>query len=1193
MHRKIKQYIEKYTALGYGEDHLLFAAHAAFPTGVTPHLLYQLWANFSLVPGRAAGLDPVVVSDFLLSNLCRETSLGIFEINGRIRTELLDILEKDLRFGPQRIKELAYFLYQYIQKGTQDADFEVFREAQYWTALSVIAPQKAAVEIGQMLSKKIEASDEGEILRISSLLQQIGQKNQSFDNLVNYAQGLKDGLLDRPQAAQQAFSKVMVIGPNDPDQEAFAIKIPVLPSVIGPSTSFQKAPSAAEREALARIAEATTQLYLSDIPGLKRIPEAVKDLPELRELVVNNSDLEEVPAFLAEMEGLEVLMLGYNQIKHLPASLPKSLKYLDLRHNQLISIDQEVFLLEKLETLNVNNNQLSIMAATLLDTSPNLAVLETQENPWINLPSDFFFPSSMELIFDAWKRVYTTIETIKLIDLGAQQGEVYSDIQSDFQTWIESGRLNFDANIIQHRFSLFPARRDEEDYAGYANLRILYLNGESFDLINDREGMELERLLPEDLVKLWQPYKDIVNLIILNIGESVPYAQALVNAGFRAVVAADFPLNESQRYNFQYQFFQSIKAGDNLRAAYDLAATGGPRMKGDFAQQSPIQQSSSYSEAPDLNIELNAWRIIENTEGPQTDWEWKLPLIEATKTSNHPLFDAWKSGTTSLIAGENLVEYLEEIEPKIRFNSNSYDEFIEIAAFCNKNLEDYKVGRIDDALFQQQEDNNRDRLIAFIQNLPEEDYQVTPVKRASDELTYLQDTFKTYLRRYQMELAWTLLEDRLEPNIASYEAYLLKGRYQAYQKSRDNGILDTEKENLIFGRIIKAALLYFNKIAPSQLKPAGQFGTYFQGEKDLFIGKVLTRLGKDQVEQALFYFNDYTVSTPDFRSRFNAWLKIYDKNEADLRQALITFDAYFEQRDQALKNFKLFLEEVERGDFLIPNYLEKRAKDLQEEMDRLNAQKAYDENQMDQLRQELSIVRQMKLENRGLNTQQVISLYQTIAENDLMNAGENLYKYAREIDEPLGQQAEQIYENLLRLEREQTSLEFEVYQKERSNLTNALLTTINELWRDRPQEKLDDPDIIQYFRNTADRQIESGALKQAFSYLLKSLDLANPIYEYTVELSARYYFLEAAQYQENIDYKSVLDQLNETTRYLRNIIYEDKLSLQVNFVSDEMERVEQALKNLSRQGKSKRFNIRDDGDYQELSTARDFLRKFL
>ncbi|MEM6378387.1 MAG: hypothetical protein AAF705_09245, partial [Bacteroidota bacterium] len=518
---------------------------------------------------------------------------------------------------------------------------------------------------------------------------------------------------------------------------------------------------------------------------------------------------------------------------------------------------------------------------------------------------------------------------------------------------------------------------------------------------------------------------------------------------------------------------------------------------------------------------------------------------------------------------------------------------IEIATFCNKNLEDYKLGLIDNALFQSRDDNNRERLIAFVQSLQEEDYQATPVTLSSDPVTTFQSTVKNHLADYKMNTAWNSFESSLESKLINYEGFLIKGRYRYYDESVKLGLFNAEKGNVVFGRIIRSVLTYLNQIEAIQLIPGDQPGTYYQNEKELFIGSVLQFLASDNVEQALFYFNDYTVSTPDFMNRFNAWLAVYDKNEKDLKEAVITFDAYFEQRNQALQNFKVFLEDIERGDFLIADFLNKRANDLQEKIDELNAQKAYDETRMDQLREELAIVRDMNLQNRGLNTQQVVSLYHTIAENGLMNAGENLYKYAREIDEPLGQQAEQVYDRLLSLERAQPSLEFEVYQKERSNLTNALLTTINELWRDRPQEKLEDPDMLQYFRNTARQQVEAGKLKEAFTYLLRGLDLTNPIYEYTIELSSRYYFLEAAQYQENIDYKSVLDQLNETTRYLMNIINEDRLSLQANFVIDEMDRVEQGIKNLSRQGKSKRFNIRDDGDYQELDAARNFLRKFL
>lgn len=1200
MHRKIKQYINKYADLGYGEDHLLFAAHAAFPTGVTPHLLYQLWANFSVIPGREEVLDYVVVSDFLLSNLCRETSLGIFEINGRIRTDLLAILEKDPRFGPKRLKELAYFLYQYIQKGNQEEDFAVFREAQYWTALSVIAPQKAASEIGQILSDKIKASDPGEILRISSLLEQIGQKNQSFDNLVNYAQGLKDGLLDRPQAAQQAFNKVMVIGPEDPDQETFALKIPLMSSVVNPATNFKKAPSAAERAALERIAEAGEQLDLSGISGLKKIPEAVRELEGLRELIVNNSDLEEVPAFLAEMTNLETVMLGHNQIKHLSATFPRGLKYLDLRYNQLTNIDKGVFWLEDLEHLNLDSNELQIMPGTVINaTEYSLSILETRNNPWLNLPVDFDFPGTMDLLLEAWQRTYSTIESIQLIDLGAQQGELYLDIQDGFRSWMASGVLNVELSVAQQRFALYPVQ-DRFESPEYPSLRVLYLSGETFELINDSTGEDRSILNPEQLVQLWQPYKEIANLIILNISESIPYAQALVNDGFKAVVAADFTLSENQRFYFQDQFFQALQAGNDLRAAYDVAATGGPLQKGNFAQQSKVQQSS-YSEGPDLSIELNSWRIIENTEREvRTDWEWKLPdLAEADAAgstdqfSGNPLLDTWKRSIKSQLAGEDLADYLEAMEGKIQFESTSYDNLVNISAFFFKKRADYKQGLILEPALSSERQATRTKLLALVDQVTVSAYQVSQPKMATDRLTQVKYAFKTYLRKFEMEGLWNYLDKNLTASLINYDGFLLQGRYHQYEKNRAQYTSLQEEDDTIIRRIIAATYAFIDQLDSQQLNAGEYEKLTYSSPEAFFIASVLQLLAANEVENALFYFNDYTVSTPEFMERFNEWLERYDSNQSREKEEGKAYQLFLQLRNQTLQDFKAFLEEIEKRGLLIEDFLPQRTNDLQEEINALNAQKAFDERQMDALQEELRLIQEMDRPSKGLEWPQVRTLYSLIADNEVLTAAEILFKDAYVIDEKLAQQGQQIYDRLNQLERDREKMAFEVYQKEFISLVEGLMITINDLWRDRPEEYLDDPDLIQYLRATAERQIEAGQLKQTFAYLLNSLDPASSLMEDTVELSAKYYLLEAAQYQENIDYKGVLDQLNSTTRYLRNIIQSEALRLQSNFVADELERVEQALKALSEKGKSKKFNIRDDGDYQELQAARNLLRKFL
>jgi Leucine-rich repeat (LRR) protein len=1293
---KLKQYIDKYEALGYGEDHLLFAAHAAFPTGVTPHLLYQIWANFSVIPGRNEGINPVVVSDFLLSNLCRETSLGIFEINGSIRRKLLDKLEADPRFGRKRLEELAYFLYQYIQKSAQEEDYSVFREAQYWTALSVIAPQKAAQEIGKILGDKIGQSDQGEILRINSLLEQIGQEDQSFSNLLNYSRGLKDGLLDRPQAAQEAFSKVMVISPEETDAETFALKIPLMRSLVDPATNFIKAPTAAERKALVLIEEATDTLNLSNIAGLKRIPEAVKNLTSLRELTVNGSDLIEVPTFLQEMNSLEVLMLTHNAITHLPASLPRGLKYLDLRYNQVNRLDRGIFLLPELETLNLTENQLEIMPDTILDAPESLSVLETAGNPWLNLPTDFNFPTSVEQLHDEWQLIESQIESIRLINIGTRQGDLFLDIQDQFRPWVEDQVLAIATEETQLRFALYPSRDDFSPT--YRGVPVLYLTGDNFELINDSSGEDRSVLSPEQLVRLWQPLKEMVNLVVLNISESLAYANALVEAGFKAVIASDLSLRERQRLNFQQQFFASLQSGVDLKTAYNRSVNGGPIQKGNFKQQSK-SQSNVYSEGPDLSLELHSWRIIENTEGPQTDWSWKLPPLDdpvekndaavkleaqknaikkliqdgkmdavlnqlesiistdselnldfvvlkgrynsmyrneqvgrisaenaniernqiiqsiltllddltskdirvegtsdveqnAADISSNPLLDAWKTDMKSQLAGADIEIYLDEIEAKIQIESPTYDNLVIISALFHKKLSDFNNGLIKEEAFSLEKETTRSKLLELVDQVPDNAYEISRAEIASDLLTQVQFSLKTNLRKFQMEAIWASFKDNLKPNLVNYDGYLLAGRYRQYEKNSTRNTLSNENDDLTIRGIITDTFTFIDQLEVLQLNPVNTLSPNYLSPSGLFVQNVLQLLAANEVEKALFYFNDYTVSTPDFMERFNKWIEAYDGNEAKQQEGGEAYQLYLMLRNQALQDFKVFLEDVENDDLLIENFLDKRREDLQNDIDSLNSQKYFDEAQMAALQSELKLIDDIKRQQTRMNWQQVRSLYFMIAENEVLNAAETLFKDAYVIDEKLAQQAQQLYDRLNQLERDREKMGFAAWQKERSSLIEGLLLTIRELWQPQvPKQTLRDPDLLQYVRTTVERQIEAGELKKTFTYLLNSLEPTSGLMEDTVDLSARYYALEDAQYREDIDHASVLEQLNSSARYLQNLVQDESLALQSNFVSDELQRVAQELDRLSRQGKSKKFNIRKDGEYQDLQAARDFLRK--
>src|SRR4051794_31101717 len=98
---KLKRFAERFEPL-YGEGHLIFTMHAAFPLFFTPDLLYRIWVNFNVYPNpdeQLSTIDPIAVSDLLLSDFCREVAYEQYELHKEVRTFLLEQLQQDSRFG--------------------------------------------------------------------------------------------------------------------------------------------------------------------------------------------------------------------------------------------------------------------------------------------------------------------------------------------------------------------------------------------------------------------------------------------------------------------------------------------------------------------------------------------------------------------------------------------------------------------------------------------------------------------------------------------------------------------------------------------------------------------------------------------------------------------------------------------------------------------------------------------------------------------------------------------------------------------------------------------------------------------------------------------------------------------------------------------------------------------------------------
>ncbi|MEM9927887.1 MAG: pentapeptide repeat-containing protein, partial [Cyanobacteria bacterium P01_D01_bin.50] len=201
----------------FGKSHLYLAYHAAFPLALTPELLYHLWANFQQdIDGEAIDIPWVAVGDILLSNLCEEVGNELYEMDVEIRSELLQRLKQDPKFGQQRIIQLSDFLLQYVQQQlkSDDIDIREFAKVQKWTALAYTQPSEVAHQIAQHFqSLQIVAStpaDEAEFIRMASLLETFVEPlvEAQLEPLLVYARGMASFARGDLEDATEQLAKV-------------------------------------------------------------------------------------------------------------------------------------------------------------------------------------------------------------------------------------------------------------------------------------------------------------------------------------------------------------------------------------------------------------------------------------------------------------------------------------------------------------------------------------------------------------------------------------------------------------------------------------------------------------------------------------------------------------------------------------------------------------------------------------------------------------------------------------------------------------------------------------------------------------------------------------------------------------------------------------------------------------------------
>ncbi|MGL4501316.1 MAG: HEAT repeat domain-containing protein, partial [Planktothrix sp.] len=176
----------------FGEPHLYLAYHAALPLALTPDLLYRIWANFRRdIQDEFIDIPWIAVSDLILSSLCDEVGHELYEMDATVRQELLDQLKADPRFTEKRLKEVASFLLEYVQRDldSQDSYDREFAQSQSWAAWAYKQPEKS-VELLAAAFRRAYQENPRDLMRLSTLTEMIHQPIPEFDRLRIFARAM-------------------------------------------------------------------------------------------------------------------------------------------------------------------------------------------------------------------------------------------------------------------------------------------------------------------------------------------------------------------------------------------------------------------------------------------------------------------------------------------------------------------------------------------------------------------------------------------------------------------------------------------------------------------------------------------------------------------------------------------------------------------------------------------------------------------------------------------------------------------------------------------------------------------------------------------------------------------------------------------------------------------------------------------
>ncbi|MGB8193138.1 MAG: leucine-rich repeat domain-containing protein, partial [Chitinophagaceae bacterium] len=401
------------------ESSYIFACHAAVPLVFNADLLYQLWNNFKQYQyvfdaDSFYKMPHIAVSDLLLSNLCREVGVELYEMHKDVRDMLLADLE--LNLGEKRKNTIAAFLHDYSQVEHRYGQRKKLKSIHLLTAQSILDPSEMERSIIEYINSTNSDAEKLNYLLLHRHLLPLGFDSElgkiSAGVEVKKGESLTPILIaeDNPDAAGTMIVQlpaklkgrikrisITLNVQDNPDHAADAIaKVKhCLESKAGYLYLDHLGLKDADFEEGTQLDELLKQCtHIEDLSvtnhtmrdevispeqknRLNKIPAAFRSLTKLKRLMCGGEPedvwgIQDV-SLLGEIPMLEELVLNCNQISSLKSlsKLP-NLKNLKVGRNLISQIDLEY--MPQLRVLDLYHNQIE-------DITPLIPFLERQENP--------------------------------------------------------------------------------------------------------------------------------------------------------------------------------------------------------------------------------------------------------------------------------------------------------------------------------------------------------------------------------------------------------------------------------------------------------------------------------------------------------------------------------------------------------------------------------------------------------------------------------------------------------------------------------------------------------------------------------------------------------------------------------------------------------------------------------------------